>query len=168
MEIKKQNNIMPILSYAIERLGARQMTKQEAMQVLDQAEEAGLVHMSRNTTEDIDFICNCDRWHCGSISGVLKQSKPALFFNSGFQPRFDPDLCTACETCIGRCPPEALSMGDNDVPQVNLDRCFGCAVCATGCPTDAILMVAKSDFPVPPKDPKELVSALKASFAAKE
>ena len=77
--------------------------------------------MSRNTTEDIDFICNCDRWHCEAISGVLKQSKPALFFNSGFQPRFDPDLCTACETCIERCPPEALAMGDNDVPQVNLD-----------------------------------------------
>jgi Pyruvate/2-oxoacid:ferredoxin oxidoreductase delta subunit len=152
-------------AYAIERLGARQMTKQEAMLVLDQAEEAGLVHMSRNTTEDIDFICNCDRWHCETISGVLKQSKPALFFNSGFQPRFDPDRCTACETCIGRCPAEALSMGDKDVPEVNLDRCFGCAVCATGCPTEAILMVAKSDYPVPPKDPKELITALKAGFA---
>ena len=152
-------------AYAIERLGARQMTKQEARQVLDTAEEAGLVHMSRNTTEDVDFICNCDRWHCEAISGVLKQSKPALFFNSGFQPRFDPDLCTACETCIERCPPEALAMGDNDVPQVNLDRCFGCAVCATGCPSDAIVMEVKPDFPVPPKDTKELVTSLKASFA---
>ncbi len=151
--------------YAIERLGARQTTKQEAKQVLDTAEEAGLVHMSRNTTEDIDFICNCDRWHCEVISGVLKQSKPALFFNSGYQPRFDPGLCTACETCIGRCPPEALTMGDHDVPQVNLDRCFGCAVCATGCQTEAIAMVAKPDFPVPPKDPKELIAAIKASSA---
>ena len=151
-------------SYAIERLGARQMTKQEAKQVLDAAEEAGLVHMSRNTTEEINFICNCDRWHCEVISGVLKQAKPALFFNSGFQPRFDPDLCTACETCIDRCPAEALTMGDHDVPQVNLDRCFGCAVCATGCPTEAIVMAAKSDFPVPPKDPKELIAAIKASY----
>ncbi len=151
-------------AYAIERLGARQMTKQEARQVLDKAEEAGLVHMSRNTTEDIDFICNCDRWHCGVISGVLKQSKPALFFNSGFQPRFDPDLCTACETCIERCPSEALAMGDNDVPQVNPHRCFGCAVCASGCPAEAIVMETKPDFPVPPKDPKELITALKASL----
>ena len=151
--------------YAIERLGAKQMGKEEAMQVLDNAEEAGLVHMSRNTTEDINFICNCDRWHCEAIKGVLKQSKPALFFNSGFQPLFDPELCTACETCIERCPPEALTMGDNDVPEVNLDRCFGCAVCATGCPTEAIAMEAKSDFPVPPKNPKELITALKASIA---
>jgi hypothetical protein len=27
-------------------------------------------------------------------------------------------------------------------------------------------MEAKSDFPVPPKDPKELITALKASFTA--
>jgi Pyruvate/2-oxoacid:ferredoxin oxidoreductase delta subunit len=153
--------------YAIERLGARKMTKDEARKVLDTAEEAGLVHMSRNTTDDVNFICNCDRWHCEMIKGVLKQSKPALFFNSGFQPRFDPELCTACETCIDRCPPEALVMGDNDVPAVNLDRCFGCAVCATGCPSGAIMMVSKPDFPVPPKDPRELITSLKASFANK-
>ncbi|MFC1880788.1 ATP-binding protein [Thermodesulfobacteriota bacterium] len=153
--------------YAIERLGARQMTPAEAKKVLDTAEEAGLVHMSRNTTEDVNFICNCDRWHCEMIKGVLKQSKPALFFNSGFQPRFDPDLCTACETCIERCPPEALVMGDNEVPEVNLDRCFGCAVCATGCPSEAIVMESKPDFPLPPKDPKELITSIKSSFANK-
>jgi Pyruvate/2-oxoacid:ferredoxin oxidoreductase delta subunit len=151
--------------YAIERLGACKMTKAAAKKVLDMAEEAGLLHMSRNTTEDIDFICNCDRWHCEVVKSVLKQSRPALFFNSGFQPQFNPDLCTACETCIERCPPEALAMGDNDVPEVNLDRCFGCAVCATGCPSDAIVMEAKSDYPIPPKDPKELITSLKASFA---
>jgi len=151
--------------YAIERLGAKQMDEEKARNVLDKAEEAGLIHMSRNTSEDIEFICNCDRWHCDVVKGVLKQSKPALFFNSGFEPRFDSDLCVVCETCIERCPPEALVMGDNDVPEVNLDQCFGCAVCATGCPSDAIVMESKSDFPAPPKDPKELVAALKASYA---
>jgi len=151
--------------YAIERLGARQVGREAAQQVLDKSEDAGLIHMSRNTTEDIEFICNCDRWHCEAVAGVLTQSKPALFFNSGFEPRFDSNLCVACETCIDRCPPEALVMGDNDVPEVNLDRYFGCAVCATGCPSEAIAMVSKPDFPVPPKDPKELVTSLKASYA---
>jgi Pyruvate/2-oxoacid:ferredoxin oxidoreductase delta subunit len=88
-----------------------------------------------------------------------------LFFNSGFQPIFDLNLCEACETCVERCPPEALTMGENDVPQVDLDRCFGCAICATGCPSEAIVMDTKTDFPVPPEDTKELVAALKASFA---
>ena len=48
---------------------------------------------------------------------------------------------------------------------VDLDRCFGCAVCATGCPSDAIKMDAKTDFPVPPKNFKELAGALKAGIA---
>ena len=150
--------------YSIERLGSRRLSKPEALGILDKSEEAGLVHMSRNTTENIEFICNCDRWHCGAVTRILKQPKPALFFNSGFQPRFDPDLCTACETCIERCPPEALVLGDDDVPEVDLDRCFGCAVCATGCPSEAIVMDTKPDFPVPPKDQKELVAAVKASL----
>jgi Pyruvate/2-oxoacid:ferredoxin oxidoreductase delta subunit len=148
--------------FAVERLGARRLTKKEARAVLDRT---GLVHMARNTTEDIEFLCNCDRWHCDVLTNVLKQSRPALFFNSGFQPVFDPELCQACETCIGRCPSEALAMGENDVPRADLDRCFGCAICATGCPSEAIAMDAKTDFPVPPKDTKELIAALKVSFA---
>jgi Pyruvate/2-oxoacid:ferredoxin oxidoreductase delta subunit len=150
-------------AYAIERLGARQETKEGAMRLLQASEEAGLVHMSRNTTEDINFICNCDRWHCEIISGVLKQSKPALFFNSGFEPQFDPEKCVACEACIDRCPPGALSMGDQDLPVVDLDRCFGCAVCASGCPEEAIAMETKPGFPEPPKDVKELIAGLKAA-----
>ena len=71
----------------------------------------------------------------------------------------------ACETCIDRCPPEALTLGEDDVPQVDLHRCFGCAVCATGCPSEAIVMVNKLDFPEPPKDGKALMEAIKVSRA---
>jgi Pyruvate/2-oxoacid:ferredoxin oxidoreductase delta subunit len=151
--------------YAAERLGGRKVSKEEAMRILDKAEEAGLVHMSRNITEDIDFLCNCDRWHCGTIQSVLKQPKPGLVFNSGFQPNFEPERCTGCEICVDRCPPAALKMGQNDVPVVNLDRCFGCGTCAAGCEQEAIAMEPKPGFPEPPKTMKDLVTALKASAA---
>ena len=42
--------------FAIERLGGRKLTKEEARDVLNKAEEAGLIHMSQNMTEDIGFI----------------------------------------------------------------------------------------------------------------
>lgn len=151
----------PSAQFSIERLGGRKVTKQEAMEVLKRSEEAGLIHMSQNTTEDIGFICNCDRWHCFTVKNVLAKPKPGLYFNSGFEPRFDADLCTACGTCVDRCPPEALTMGNDDIPAVNLDRCFGCAVCATGCPTEAIAMANKPGFLAPPKDGKALKEALK-------
>lgn len=144
-----------------ERLGGKRVTKAEAREIVDRCEKAGLVHMSRNTTDEIDFMCNCDRWHCEVIRKVLQQPKPGLVFNSGFEPAFDAELCVACGTCIERCPPEALKMGEADVPVVNTDRCFGCGVCATGCPQGAIAMQTKPDFPVPPKTVKELVTALK-------
>jgi Pyruvate/2-oxoacid:ferredoxin oxidoreductase delta subunit len=151
--------------YAIERLGGRRLNKDEAKKLLDATEEAGLVHMSRNTTEDIDFLCNCDRWHCEVVSSVLKQPKPGWVFNSGFQPTFDPERCAACETCLDRCPATALVMGEANLPKVNLDRCFGCAACASGCPEEAVQMTAKPGFPTPPRDFAQLVTALKASTA---
>jgi Pyruvate/2-oxoacid:ferredoxin oxidoreductase delta subunit len=149
--------------FAIERMNARAITKKEARDLLDQVEKAGLVHTGYNTSEDISFICNCDRWHCTILKLVLAQSKPGLIFNSGFQPGADPDMCAACGTCITRCPSGARTMNENNFPEIDPDRCFGCAVCATGCPSKAIKMVNKPGFPEPPKDMKALSRAIAAS-----
>jgi len=90
-------------------------------------------------------------------------SKPGVYFNSGFDPIFDPDRCLACETCIERCPPEALVMGEDNLPMVDFDRCFGCAVCATGCEDEAIKMVNKPDFRGVPQNAMALKEAMRAS-----
>ncbi len=149
--------------FAVERLGAREVTRQEAREILDRAEKAGLIHMSQNMAEGISFICNCDRWHCFAVKDALARPRPGLFFNSGFEPVFDAERCTGCGTCLDRCPPQALTFGEEDpVPVVNLDRCFGCAVCATGCPAEAVTMVNKPGFPAPPKDAQALREALKS------
>ncbi|MBT3256957.1 MAG: 4Fe-4S binding protein [Deltaproteobacteria bacterium] len=146
----------------IERMGVRKVSKQEALEILDRTEEAGLIHMSRNTTDDIEFLCNCDRWHCEVVTGIMKQPKPGMFFNSGYEPVVDPESCMSCGTCIERCPPHALKMDENmENPTLNRDMCFGCGVCATGCPEGAISMDAKPDFPTPPRDLRELAAALK-------
>ena len=148
--------------YAVERLGSRKVSKKEALEVLNRAEEAGLLHMSRNTTEEIDFLCNCDRWHCDVVTQILRHPKPGLVFNSGFRPNLDSERCTGCGACIDRCPPGALKMGEGNVPALDQDRCFGCAVCASGCAEAAIEMEARPDWPEPPKTVKDLITAIKA------
>lgn len=152
--------------FAIERLGAREIDKAEARQVMRRAEEAGLIHMSTNTAEDISFICNCDRWHCVSVLHALARPKPGVSFNSGFMPVFDEQSCTACEACIDRCPPEALRFCENGAHAIDTDRCFGCAVCATGCPSDAVTMVRRTDVYEVPKNIKALKEAMRAEKEA--
>ncbi|MCP4756042.1 MAG: hypothetical protein GY866_34710 [Proteobacteria bacterium] len=151
--------------FGADSLGAKRITKEEAYKLLEECRDAGLVHQTQNVTEKISYLCNCDKWHCYAIQIALQQTVPSAIFNSGFEPKFDPDRCTACETCIERCPAEALVMGDKDLPVVDLNKCFGCAVCATGCADETITMATKPEFEAPPKDNKALMEAMFASFS---
>ena len=148
--------------FVIDRGLGRRIDQAEALEILRQSEEAGLVHSTQNR-QSIDFLCNCCACHCMIIQTALAQPKPALALSSGFQPAIDPDLCTGCGTCIERCPATALILGENDVPQVDLDRCFGCGVCATGCPAEAISLLEKTAVEPPPVDQRALSAAIKAA-----
>ena len=139
----------------IERGMGRRVTKEEAMDIMRQAEEAGLVHGSINT-QRIDWICNCCRCHCQLLEGLLSQPKPSEVVMHTFEPSFDSELCTVCGICIDRCPAEALTLGSAEVPDWNQDQCIGCGVCASGCPEEAITLVEKVAALVPPANPKAL------------
>jgi len=147
--------------FVIERGMGRRVSKEEAKEVLRRSEEAGLVHASLNTQE-IDFLCNCCPCHCAIIlQTALRQPKPGKALFSGFQPRFDPDLCTTCETCVDRCPAKALTLREN-VPEVNMDRCFGCGICSTGCPAEAVVLEERPGAPEPPMNRKALRQAMES------
>ena len=148
--------------FGIDCLGARKITKTEALELLDSFEAAGLVHQTQNYADGITYLCNCDRWHCGSINANLKGVK--VLTSSGYEPQFDADLCIACETCVDRCPVSALSMGEDNIPHVDADLCFGCAACATGCTEDAVKMVAKPGYEAPPENAKAMQEALITAF----
>jgi 2-oxoacid:acceptor oxidoreductase delta subunit (pyruvate/2-ketoisovalerate family) len=150
--------------FVIDRKMGRKITKEEAVDILKRSEEAGLVHCSNNRQE-IDFLCNCCSCHCVILKNAIAQPKPGLAVNSGFQPVWDTALCTACETCVERCPMDALTMNEDEVPEVNMDHCIGCGVCATGCPVEAIAMAERPGIPVPPVDQKAFREAVKASIA---
>ncbi len=148
--------------FVIDRKIGRQISKEEAMEILNKSEEAGLVHATLNRQE-IDFLCNCCGCHCTILKTALAQPKPGLNVNSGFKPQHDYDLCTSCGVCVDRCPAQALATGDEDRPVLDLDRCIGCGVCATGCPSDAVTLVERAGILPPPLDQKALAEAVKAS-----
>lgn len=50
--------------------------------------------------------------------------------------KINPDECTACGSCIGECPVEAISEGD--VYKIDPEICTDCGACADVCPVEAI------------------------------
>ena len=133
--------------YAITRGTGKELTKDEAMKVMDVAEEAGLIHSVYNGSVVTSVICNCCADCCVfyyplTKYGVLEKGVA----KSRFQAEVDKTTCKGCQTCVERCPFEALEMvkilGEKKLKaQVNSERCFGCGVCAVGCESEAIKLV---------------------------
>jgi len=115
----------------------RAITKDEALRILREAEEAGLVHTAGNYRDDHHYICNCCTCCCGILRGVAEFGAPSAVAHSDFHAVVDADLCSGCEDCIERCQFDALAVPD-DVCEVDYARCVGCGVCTIVCPTDAL------------------------------
>jgi len=160
------NNCMAFGDGAIfiaERHNARLVDKKEALQILEQAEEEGLVHCSANTSDELVFICNCCTCHCGILSQAKSVSHASLMLTSGYFARVDDDLCTACETCLERCPITAINL--DDVAMVDKQQCIGCGLCVGSCPEEAIVLQLKPDNIIPPATMGSLEKEIKASRA---
>ena len=131
--------------YNIERGTGRAISPKEAMAILKQCREAGLVHVVDNRQTVGHVICNCCDDCC--LNWALMKGPKKWVAPSRFAAFVDADLCSGCETCIDRCFFEALSMQD-DLAAVDPDRCLGCGVCTVVCPTEALKLkeVRSSDF----------------------
>jgi len=132
--------------------GGRVISKQEAYDVLRNAEEAGLVHMTSNVESGHWFICNC----CGCCCGLLRAVNMGLpnVVNSYYYAEINAEQCDACGICAEeRCQVHAIEES-NGAFRVKRDRCIGCGLCVTACPSEAISLFRKKpeEIHVPPKD----------------
>ncbi|MBU4317196.1 MAG: 4Fe-4S binding protein [Proteobacteria bacterium] len=126
--------------YAIDRGTGRELSKEQAMEMLHMCEKEGLVHCVINTQSLGYMICNCDNQSCSNWPGDKKYAK-TFAAPSRFLAVVDSENCSACDACIDRCYFYAISMGGKgDTAQVDEDRCMGCGLCAVTCPEDAITM----------------------------
>jgi len=118
------------------------VSKEEALRVLRQCEEAGLVHKAYHTGANIEkeetSICNCCRCCCvnGKDSCIVPTTTATYFV-----ARVNKELCVGCGTCVEKCPNDAVVMGDDKNPLRIEGTCMGCGVCAYFCPENAIELV---------------------------
>ena len=98
--------------YYIRTGRARQVTRQEVEEILQKAEDNGLMHNIPNIEEigDTAAICNCCACSCfGLRVGLMFGARDAV--RSNFVAKVDKEKCVACGQCVENCPGNALKLG---------------------------------------------------------
>jgi len=133
------------------KIRGRIISKDEALKVLSDAEEEGLVHTSYNVQGDQKYVCNCCICSCPVLRGMKEFKAPYLLAKSNFVATIDQEGCDACGVCKDeRCPMDAI-IEEDGVYAVQDQRCIGCGVCTVTCPSESITLVnrPKSEITIP-------------------
>ena len=117
----------------------------EALAVIDDCEDRGLVHIPLNTSHG-DLICNCCDDCCMVINPLLNRGKVhEILTPSRYRATVNQELCSGCQTCFKRCKFSAIEMQpvpDSDKLKASIinEKCLGCGVCVVKCPKQALTM----------------------------
>ncbi len=128
---------------------ARVITKEEALRILHEAEEAGLVHSTGNYRDGHFYICNCCTCSCGILRSVAEFGIPTAVAHSGYRAIVDMAMCSGCEDCVARCQFKAIAVPEG-VAEVDHSRCVGCGLCVTACSVGALRLERRPEGDVLP------------------
>ncbi len=144
--------------YLVDRKMARTISDDEALNVLDRAEDAGLIHCTDNAKGGISFVCNCCSCCCFMLRGIVQLNLPKAVASSRYLARIDTDNCDACGLCESSCQFSAITI--LDTAEINDEKCYGCGLCAGECPNNAILLAPRPNYIEPPNTGMELITQL--------
>ncbi len=98
--------------YYIKTGRGRQITKEEAYEIIRQAEENGLMHSVPNLDSPghTHAICNC----CGCGCYAMRLANEYInndIVRSNYASEIDEEKCVACGECVDVCPTNAVRLG---------------------------------------------------------
>jgi ferredoxin len=143
---------------------SRQVSKDEARDILKASAEAGLVHAISNREKGADTICNCCSCSCVFFESHRVLGHEKSHDSSNYRLRINPETCQACGLCVKRCPVQALGIEDSPRAKnkpgqaaklLNPGLCLGCGVCVYKCPTRSLSLEPCAEAMAPPKDARE-------------
>jgi electron transport complex protein RnfB len=124
--------------------GPESLTRADALKILDQTEELGMVHTVSNVMQGMGYICNCCGCCCGILRGITDWGIQDSVAYASYTAVIDPNECLDCGDCLKRCQVGAISEQDM-LAVVDRARCIGCGLCVSGCPNHAAWLELKPE-----------------------
>ncbi|WP_430884422.1 FAD-dependent oxidoreductase [Fusibacter sp. JL216-2] len=99
--------------YYIRTGRGREVTKEEALEIIRKAERDGLMHQIPNTEGEghTHAICNCCGCSCYAIRAAGMYHNPDMV-RSNYISQVDPENCVGCGECVDVCPTNAIKLGE--------------------------------------------------------
>ncbi len=98
--------------YYIRTGRGRQITKEEAIDIIQRAERDGLMHQIPNTEGEghTHAICNCCGCSCYAMRAAGMYNNPDMV-RSNYVSTINPEKCVGCGECVEVCPTNAIRLG---------------------------------------------------------
>ena len=138
----------------------REISKQEALEILAESEKEGLVLQATNEKYP-QAVCACCGCCCGILNTLKNVPNRADFVAANYRARVDDDKCVGCGLCVDRCHMAAISIADKKAV-IDPKRCIGCGACVSACSTGALFMEEKAVPFTPPETTEDLYEAILA------
>lgn len=140
----------------------RRIETAEALELLHEARERGLVQFAENVRRRVNFICNCCSCCCEPLNAARRFAHLDPVHTTGFLPLLDELRCNGCGSCAEGCPVDSMTMtdeqsgnGDGPAPKralVDESTCLGCGLCVRACARGALGLQRRAERVITPLD----------------
>jgi Pyruvate/2-oxoacid:ferredoxin oxidoreductase delta subunit len=134
--------------YTRSRGHGRMLSKEEALVLIEETEDDGLIHQWPNVAiTSGNTLCSCCTDCCVFFLPMSERKIPwtTFYAKSRFEATNELDACDGCQDCIERCQFDALTMekvnGYKKLKAVvDAENCMGCGVCVLVCEPQSLTM----------------------------
>jgi formate hydrogenlyase subunit 6/NADH:ubiquinone oxidoreductase subunit I len=145
--------IGPAADYPVRHEMARDLSRDQALAILEQGREAGVVFLCDNVQRRPMFVCLCCGCCCEVLKGFKRFAAHGDTMSSNFLASVEASRCRGCGACARACPIDGIELLDRPrqvgrrhvrpLAAVDGQICLGCGVCALACKKQALTMESR-------------------------